>query len=90
MDGADSREPHLGIEPSTEMFHQQQAAAESETLTIAIAVGGRDKRMIMAANNMPLFDRAYARRAEKAGDRFGSAGRIFYSDGDIGPTANCR
>ena len=78
MDGADSWEPDLAIEPATEMFHQQQAAAGSETLTMAIAIGGRDKRMIMAANNMPLFDRAYVRRAEKAGDNFGSASRILF------------
>ena len=78
MDGADSWEPHLAIEPSTETFHQQQAAAESETLTITTAVGGRDKQMIRAASNMPLFDKAYVRRAEKAGDNFGSASRILF------------
>ena len=52
--------------------------ARSKGPTMIDTDGSRAKMTIMAANHPLLFDSAYARRAEKARNQFGSALQLIY------------
>ena len=57
---------------SPKLFTTNDEDGQSNRLTMRITVGGNVDRTITTANNMFLFDSAYARKAENAGHRFSS------------------
>ena len=54
------------------MSLQAEQLFDTNGLVVVITGGGRAKHIIMPASHLFLSDRAYARRAEKAGDHLAS------------------